>query len=134
MWLCLTQGFFSLVKNSQGPGKALRARCVTHMARLKVAYVGFNKCPIIHTTDSDYPYRIIITDRMAEQFMVWAVSQVTYTNFKDAVDDTCNDPRNPYLGFLHEVWALSRRWLQVQRRVVAVAKPQSAKKQKKLLD
>jgi hypothetical protein len=131
MWLCLVQGFFSLVRNSQGPGKVLRARCVSHMTRVKHAYKGFHRLPIIHTTDSDYPYRIVITDRQAEEFMLWAVNQVTYVNFKDAVSDNTQDPRNPYLAFLHEVWALSRQWLQVQRRVVARANPQSGKKEKK---
>jgi hypothetical protein len=128
MWLCLRQGFFSLVRNSRGPGKVLRARNAKHMTRIKHAFSGFHACTIIHTLDSDYPYRIVITNRQAEQFMLWTVDQIDYTNFKDAVADVASEAHCPYLGFLHEVWHVSREWLQPPPpRAIAAPKRTSAK-------
>ena len=123
------------MQNSRGPGKVVRARSAKHITWVKHAFSGFRACPVIHTTDSDYPYRLAVTDRQAEQFMLWAIDQVDYTNFKDAVADAAAQAHCPYLGFLHEVWHVSREWLQPPPpRVVAAPTKRSSNKIKKAKD
>ncbi len=94
---------------------ALRARNVNHLIQIRRVFNSIENCQLITTTDSDYPFRLIITQRQAEQLAQWLVADVDFTNFKNAVGDK-HGHKSVYVECLLYVWQVARDYLQPKTR------------------
>ncbi len=108
MWLFTVDGFYSVVADSEDPGRVwIRGRHLGDIrtARERLAALG-TQVEIIKTPKADYPYRIGVS---RDDFIRWLERQgqaVVYPNFKAEV----LRQRGPgdYEELLHMVWALAR--------------------------
>lgn len=117
MWLFTTHGFFSVVRESTRPmaNVVIRARDDRHLDKL-LTHVGQSDLThrIIHTTDSDYPYRVIVPKHTWTAISERLSDDIDYTNFKEKVGR-----RNQrYSDVLHLVWAMVAAHYQRKRRMV----------------
>ena len=98
MWIFTETGFVSAVRNTEHEGKySVRARDKESLAGL----IETTGAELIVTSNTDYPYRIIISP---EDFVQWTSEQaasIDYPNFKSQVAKTRG---YEYTGALHEVW------------------------------
>lgn len=82
MWICLPDGFFSIVNNSDNSDQwMVRCRDLKQIKRY------FPSKEIHEWENRDYQYRVILSK---EEMVSWVTKQaenITYTNFKDAVRD-----------------------------------------------
>lgn len=93
---------------------ALRARNINHLIQVRRAFNAIENCPLITSTDSDYPYRIIITRRQAEQLVQWLVADIDFDNFKNAVGAK-HGHNSVYVECLLYVWQVARDYLQPKK-------------------
>jgi len=98
MWIFTETGFVSAVRNTEQEGKySVRARDKESLAGL----IQTTGAELIVTSDTDYPYRIIISP---EEFVRWISEQaatIDYPNFKSQVAKTRG---YEYTEALHDVW------------------------------
>jgi hypothetical protein len=110
MWLCLNYGFFSVVKvdpryADSGDNKldeifAVRARQKSHL----IQAFGNEKL-IFEYPYSDYEYRVYLTQQELHLFVLRAVDNIQYTNFKNSVKD------NKLHDFFVGIWHLGVKYL-----------------------
>jgi hypothetical protein len=98
MWIFTKEGFVSAVSNRDGNGLVVRARDKKALDALaESAKVSIAKSPL-----GDYPYRLFVNKN---DFAIWvmsAISDLDYINFKSKVARI----RGPeYSEALHDVWA-----------------------------
>lgn len=117
MWVFTTKGFYSAISyaESKWPKKNLPKRlrflpsksilCVRARVRgdLVTLLKDLNKNYRIIKVPGDYPYRVFITKREWEKFLVKNVEDMDYSNFKSAVEDHSRS------GALMSVWSAMQR-------------------------
>ena len=92
MWLCLNDGFLSIVHNEKKPGTLLvRARSRKHLQ----AFCG-KQWKITVTPNRDYRFRAVLPAGIVSQIVAQRVLEIDYGNFKDSVED----------DRLHDMYAL----------------------------
>ena len=113
MWMITRYGFYSVVQSQIDKSKMmLRARDVNHLRNLQKVYSPIEGLTILSASDTDYPYRIILTqDQWLKVAEFLAHDCTEYSNFKDAAEAQMQD--RVYDDFLHLVWAMARRMLQL---------------------
>ena len=107
MWIFSKYGFYSIVRTREqrNPGEdyMIRARVRNHLETLKRLAELPN--PVIRTADSDYEYRLVVSEEAYRKVMNFLEESIDYPNFKSAC--YAYDSRD---GFwhqaLHEVWAV----------------------------
>jgi hypothetical protein len=94
MWLCLRDGFLSIVHKAPcGPNELLiRARRKGDIEKI------FPGAKVRKSTTSDYLYRAVVPKPVVMAAIADQVSGIDYANFKDSVQD--NDLHDAYL----QVW------------------------------
>lgn len=82
MWLCLKDAFLSIVHKDCAPDQLLvRAR---RKGDIEKTFPG---AKVIRTPKGDYLFRAAVTRRRVAYAMKLEASRITYSNFKDSVDD-----------------------------------------------
>lgn len=82
MWIMTLEGPVSIVKDKESPTLLwCRGRQKETLLRL----FEDDKVEIIATPNRDYPYRVSITPHRLAAIVARWVSEIDYTNFKDAV-------------------------------------------------
>lgn len=95
MWLCLSDGFLSVVKHSKIPNAFLiRSREITHLQKY------FPEYTIDSDSGTDYRYRIIVPKEKFLEFLFHYVNDIKYTNFKSSVKN------NKLHDFYMDIWCL----------------------------
>lgn len=87
MWVFTSKGFISVVQSDQDPDTfVVRARNRKHLEEL------FPKEQIVVLLGRDYGFRCFVDKMDFLEFMIKAVDNIDYTNFKDSiVDDNYHD-------------------------------------------
>jgi hypothetical protein len=123
MWIATVSGFFSVVADTQRPGRMLiRARCRADIFNLYHAHQGLKSMePPTSDEMRDYRWRISI-DRIDWIILAGRLAQeVDYPNFKSAVHEHANQS-NKYGPYL-QTWSTMKG---VQDREVPERLPASA--------
>jgi hypothetical protein len=87
MWLCLREGFLSVVANKDYDPKVdtseliVRARVKEHISNY------FPKVKILEWKGTDYRFRAFISKDELKSVLATYVDELYYTNFKDSVKD-----------------------------------------------
>lgn len=82
MWICLNDGFFSVVRDRERPeGLMVRSRRRDHIGR------AFPTQPILTTPHADYRWRTFLHQDTVADFMVDRIKTIDYCNFKDSVEE-----------------------------------------------
>jgi len=98
MWVCLNNGFVSIVEDWEDPTKVyVRARVEKHLHAFMVH--SEVQRTIAHTPNNDYEFRIHMTKEEAAATVSKHLMNIDYTNFKNSVEDS--DLHYMY----NEVWA-----------------------------
>ncbi len=115
MWLFTRYGFFSVVCARQHGGKSqkadpallmVRARHRPHLENLKRRFPALDKHEIIAGGGTDYPYRILVAKRLWKDLAGELIEEQTWTNFKAEAERFLGPV--PFIGTLHEIWALMK--------------------------
>ena len=101
MWLCLNDAFLSIVhKDCQRDELLVRARREGDIERI------FPQANVTRSTTTDYLFRSVIPRHTVEQAMLGELRRITYSNFKDTVQD---EPlHNAYLGVWNRMAMLQK--------------------------
>jgi hypothetical protein len=100
MWLYTTRGFFSIVRNYESPSEVLvRARLKGDLENLRSVWPTLT--PTRETNRRDYRFRATIDVRELPLLLSKLASELTYTNFKDAVAAKQGHERS---DLYHDVW------------------------------
>jgi hypothetical protein len=82
MWICLNDGFFSVVRDMDRPdGLMVRSRRWDHIGR------AFPTQSILTTPYADYRWRTFMHQDVFADFMVKRIRTINYFNFKDSVGE-----------------------------------------------
>jgi hypothetical protein len=82
MWLCLREGFLSVVDKSPQAGcLVVRARVKKHLKAI------FPNAQVHESRNTDYRYRAHIPRREVAARIVDEIMSLSYSNFKDSVRD-----------------------------------------------
>jgi hypothetical protein len=87
MWVFTIHGFYSAVENRDDPTTML-VRCRDREDAQRLAdWLGEDDLPIEvrHTPDADYAYRMVVPRLLFGNYLMSAVMDIDYTNFKSAV-------------------------------------------------
>ena len=104
MWIFTKKGFFSIVQDKDDENYLIvRARVKGDLEALMGNNAALlNGYPIEEDAGSDYRYRVRMERDVAEYFLLFAMKDIDYTNYKAAVYSV--DPRrSEYYGM---VWAM----------------------------
>lgn len=102
MWIYTTRGFFSIVGDKERPTEVLvRARLKGDLDNLREAWPTLT--PTRETNRRDYRFRANLPARELPLLLSKLASEVTYTNFKDAVGMLQGHDR---ADLYHDVWAV----------------------------
>ena len=83
MWLCLRDGFLSIVAKDCADNELLvRARRAGDIEKV------FPAAMVTKSTTTDYMFRAIVSRDAVKQAMTAEVEKIDYPNFKDAVEDS----------------------------------------------
>lgn len=85
MWIASKYGFFSIVKDSKSSNLQVRARCRKDLENICNGLPCLKGKHILYTMDSDYAYRIFISEEDLQVLMVFLAINLDYTNFKDKI-------------------------------------------------
>ena len=110
MWIFSKYGFFSIVRTREQrhPDEdfMIRARVQTHLETLK--RLAELPAPVIRTSDSDYEFRLVVSEEEYRKVMTLLEESVDYPNFKNACFEY--DGQDSFWHrALHEVWELMVR-------------------------
>ncbi len=95
MWICLPNGFFSVVQNNlDGKKLMVRSRIREHITHY------FPDYEIFENVGTDYQYRIFIERKDFSRWIANESEHIQYTNFKNAVKDYTLH------NFYSEIWNL----------------------------
>lgn len=114
MWICSEHGFYSIVSDNNNPGHLLvRARDEKHLRSL---LEGRSDPPVLHTPDSDYPYRVSLPRDVVLDLVAGAIRAIDYPNFKARVDyhARLSTQDSWYSRALHKMWGVM--WSAAQHR------------------
>jgi hypothetical protein len=120
MWLFTRYGFFSVCRAHKLPARKypvpdpkgyfmVRARCYEHLESLCSAFTVLHHVPILTSTKTDYPYRIVVHRDAWMDVAGKLALEVDYVNFKEE----CHKARPKDVAYheaLMRVWALLR-WI-----------------------
>lgn len=82
MWICFNDGFVSAVQHREDPGTLMvRAR------RKEILDSLFPGVDIVVGGSTDYRYRVVVTKAEFAAVVSDRISDISYPNFKDSVDD-----------------------------------------------
>src|SRR5262249_35823704 len=105
MWICLNDGFLSIVKDRAYQGHLLvRARRKQHLG----CFLGSEE-GIKHTPMRDYAYRISLPKEKVVELLAKKIREIEYGNFKDSVG-------NDGLHDMYAAWWGDHRRLQESER------------------
>ena len=91
MWVFTTKGFFSIVVHKKDPNRVvIRARVRRDIESIKMLFeeLGFEVSDVEENVSSDYRYRIFANRIDWASVMTQLITDVGYTNFKNAVYET----------------------------------------------
>jgi len=98
MWVFTQSGFVSAVRHYDQPAiVVVRARDRESLQDLAASV----DAPIEKSPSNDYPYRVHVGEREFSEWLVRAVADLDYHNFKDRVHDTRG---HVYADALLRVW------------------------------
>jgi len=98
MWLYTKFGFFSVIADANAKGRlVIRARRKEDLLNLRTRYLP-SLSKTVTTERSDYRYRAFVTKADFKRVIPRIVEDITYSNFKDSVED--QDRHGIYL----DVW------------------------------
>jgi len=104
MWLCLSNGFISIVKNAASTEESnellIRSRIREHLS------FYFPQHEILENKGTDYKYRIMISKEAFTRWLANESRHIDYTNFKNSVHD------KTLKNFYFEIWLLGCDLLQ----------------------
>jgi hypothetical protein len=101
MWIMTTKGYFSITVSPVEPDKVqVRSRRKSDLVSL------LPSSNVLTTTESDYPFRVILTRDQLRELMANLADELSYQNFKNEVR-RLKPKDSVYLSFLHGVW---ERW------------------------
>jgi hypothetical protein len=108
MWIFTPTFMVSVVSHRDDPATVLvRARCITHLERLKAQHQELASIPIVGTKDADYAVRMYVGKETWAKIMAAIACDVTYPNFKGEAarlaGETNEDRR--YVNSLHRIWS-----------------------------
>ena len=86
MWIFTTSGFFSVVQKPGTDFLTVRARAMGDLDRLREQYLP-TLTETVAGAGTDYPYRATISHGDLAGGMAQILSDLTYSNFKNAVAD-----------------------------------------------
>ena len=105
MWIYTTRGFFSIVRDHEKPQNVLvRARLKGDLDNLRSIWPTLT--PTRETNRKDYRWRASVPAREMPLLLAELASELTYTNFKDAVAAKQGKPR---ADLYHDVWYVMAR-------------------------
>jgi hypothetical protein len=106
MWICLNDGFLSIVKGGPHKGQLLvRARKRSHLA----AFLGpSNAEAITYTPERDYHWRAYMPASLIADLLRRRLRDLSYDNFKDSVSE--NALHNMYAAW----WSNHLRYQQTE--------------------
>ena len=81
MWICLNDGFLSVVDKTDENILVVRAR------RKEILESSFPNLEIVETDRNDYRYRVFCTRQELKDFLAKRVDEIDYPNFKDSVQE-----------------------------------------------
>jgi hypothetical protein len=82
MWVCFNDGFVSAVEHRQDPSMLMvRAR------REEILQSLFPGVEIVLGGSTDYQYRVVVTKEAFAAVLSDRVSEISYSNFKNSVED-----------------------------------------------
>lgn len=84
MWVCLNDGFVSIVKKG-GTDDDLLVR--SRRKQDLVAFLDGRSYPIATGIGTDYKYRTLLPKRVVQEILVDRVQNIDYDNFKSSVKD-----------------------------------------------
>lgn len=115
MWIMTPYGYVSVVESPDNPNMLqvrARHRRVLQIIRQGPEEGGLGKrraSSILHTRDSDYPYRIFVSKEDFSRWVAAQVQRIDYKNFKDAA-------RTPDLHNLYfKIWGVVYRHYERNR-------------------
>jgi hypothetical protein len=95
MWICFNDGFVSAVEHRDQPGMLMvRAR------RKEILGSLFPDVQVIEGGSSDYHYRVVVPNWLFAQVVGERISDISYPNFKDSVED------GELYSLYHQFWQL----------------------------
>jgi len=108
MWLCNSEGFFSIVKKSCGDDELLvRARVYEDLKRL-ADKLRIPAAAIIETPRADYRYRMRAKASAVAQYLAGAALAIGYDNFKGSLSHRTAFDRDRARAYA-DVWSTLRR-------------------------
>ena len=102
MWIALSDGFLSIVKDAKN-----RKRLLVRARRAGDIESVFPGAKVTFTPNSDYAYRARIARRTVSKALADRIERIDYPNFKDSVSDI--ELHNAYLTFWGVMWNLQER-------------------------
>jgi hypothetical protein len=97
MWICLNDGFLSVVADKGSKELLVRARRKADLANV----IG-SEADIQFTPSCDYAWRTYLSRKAFKQIMVDRIDGINYPNFKDSISPANNDLHDLYLDFWSE--------------------------------
>lgn len=92
MWICMNDGFVSIVTDPENPSNLLvRARSLKHLKAFAPGY------KITRTPNRDYRFRVGLPQHTVSNLVADRVANIDYGNFKDSV-------RERKLHDMYEMW------------------------------
>jgi len=117
MWVFTTDGFYSTVQHKDDPSLVMvRARKEEDLGNLRRALAPTHlPLSIQHTPKGDYAYRMVMPRQMWARYLLTAVMELDYGNFKTAVALRQGlDRADTY----HDVWSVMWGFQESSRDVV----------------
>lgn len=87
MWICLNDGFFSIVAEHGSENLLVRARMRGDVERVFAAAMMAEGASVIETPDRDYRFRTSLSRRAVAETISARARDIDYGNFKDSVRD-----------------------------------------------
>ena len=102
MWVFTETGFISAVVHYGDP-KVIVVRSREPESLDGIAALADAK--IVSTPNNDYPWRVHVSRELFQRWLAASVADMSYTNFKNRIDETRGDE---FHSALSEVWSVMR--------------------------
>ena len=96
MWICLNDGFLSVVADKDSNDLLVRARRKVDLANV------CSETEIQFTPNRDYAWRTYVNREAFKRIMMDRIDKINYPNFKDSISPASNDLHDLYLNFWSE--------------------------------
>jgi len=87
MWICLNDGFFSIIAECNSDKLLVRARLAGDIERVFAEPMKAEGATITVTPDRDYRFRAVLSRQAVAGVLSARAQGIDYNNFKDSVDD-----------------------------------------------